>query len=96
MVEARAFLSHVQAERVCALVCGCLCERHRVLCHGASVAQEGQEPLQSRSIVAPGALLLRAVSQGVRGVLWDGLVYGEALWREPSAEVSRQAELQAS
>jgi hypothetical protein len=91
-----AFLSQVQAELVCALLCRGLCERHRVLCRGASVAQEVQEPLQSRSIVAPGTLPLRSVSQVVLGELWCGLVYGEALLREPSAEVSRQSELQAS
>jgi len=60
------------------------------------MAQEVQAPLQRRSLVAPGALPLRSVSQGVRGVRWCGLVYGEAFLREPSAEVSRQSELQAS
>jgi hypothetical protein len=60
------------------------------------MAQEVQEPRQRRRIVAPGALPLRSVSQGVVDVLWGGLVDGEALLREPSAEVSRQSELQAS
>jgi hypothetical protein len=60
------------------------------------MAQEVQEPRQRRRIVAPGALPLRSVSRVVRGVLWCGLVSGEAWVREPSAEVSRQSELQAS
>ena len=60
------------------------------------MAQEVQEPLESCSIAASGALPLCSVSQGVCGVLWGGLVYGETLRHEPSAEVSHEAELQAS
>jgi len=92
----RTFLSQVQAELIGVLLRWGLRERHRGLCDGSSTAQEVQEPLESRSIAASGALLLRSVSQGVCGVLWDELVYGETLLREPSAEVSHEAELQAS
>ena len=55
-----------------------------------------REPLQRRSLVAPGALPWRSVPQGVRGVRGCGLVYGEAWLHEPSADVSRQSARQAS
>jgi hypothetical protein len=88
-------LQQVQAERVCARLGGCLGERPRVRCHGTRVAQEVPEPLQRRSLIAPGALPLPSVPQVVRGVLSCGLVYGEAFLGEPSVAVSRQSELQA-
>jgi hypothetical protein len=92
----RTFLSQVQAERVCVLLRWGLRERHRGLCYGSSTAQEVQEPLERRSLAASGALRLRSVSQVGCGVLWDERVYGETLRREPSAEVSHEAALQAS
>lgn len=91
-----AFVSQGQTKLVGALWRGCLRERHRVLCYGARVAQEGQEPRQRRRIAAPGALPVGSVSQGVLGVLWGGLVCGEALVLKPAAEVSHSSELQAS
>ena len=91
----RTCLSHGQAERGGVLWRWGLRERHRGRCDGSSTAQEVQEPLESRSIAASGALLVRSVSQVVCGVLWEELVYGATLLREPSAAVSHAAELPA-
>src|SRR2546426_1076954 len=91
----RTCLSYGQAERGGVLWRWGLRERHRGRCDGSSTAQEVQEPLESRSIAASGALLVRSVSQVVCGVLWEELVYGATLLREPSAAVSHAAELPA-